>query len=114
MGDRETSTGWSEIRSWAALGMAAVSLVGIFWGRRTGAAIDEPLGISPLGVMPRMTKQCSECETSGILNALRNRGSRTCTMTFCETVRGTTRCFPITYTEDCSLVYIRIGGWQIG
>jgi hypothetical protein len=36
MGDRRASPAWAEIRSWAALGMAVVSVVGVLWGRRTG------------------------------------------------------------------------------
>jgi hypothetical protein len=37
MGDREGSATWLEIRSWAALGLAVVGVVGALWGRRTGA-----------------------------------------------------------------------------
>jgi hypothetical protein len=36
MGDHETFDTWSEIRSWAALGMAVVGVVGLLWGRKAG------------------------------------------------------------------------------
>jgi hypothetical protein len=44
MGDRSTSAG-AEIRSWAALGLAVVSVVGVLWGRRTGviSLIKDPI-----------------------------------------------------------------------